>query len=949
MTRRGRNWSPDRFCGKGGETLRFDILGPLEVRNADDVAVRLPGGRARALLALLCVSPGRVVSRDRLIDALWDCSPPASATTRLQGFVSDLRRALSTESEIVILTSGGGYLLVAADDHIDLGRARGLIAQARALREKGDVAAAAARMADALALWRGRAFDGIECATLQVEAGTIEQEYVDGLELLAELELSLGRHGVLVGRLTEWAARYPLREGLQALLMRALAGSGRQSEAIAAYHELRGRLVEELGVDPAPHLQQLYASILSGDRDVMAPEVQAPLPPRVLRPAQLPADTADFTGRGEQARELGAALMPGTGRPVAVALSAVSGGGGVGKTTLAVHVAHRVAPNYPDGQLYLNLRGMTNPLRPADALGYLLAGLGVPDSRIAADLETRAALFRSLLADRRVLVVLDDARDAAQVRPLLPGSATCGVLITSRNGLADLEASRRLDLDVLTESESYSLFARIVGPDRVAAEPDATRAVLRVCAGLPLAVRIAAARLTSRPTWRIAELASRLSDRGRQLDELKVGDLALRTCFEVSYAGLPLSAARAFRLLGAIDLPDIGVHAAAELLDDTVSQASDILESLVDANLLRSTTADRYSFHDLLRGFARELEFRNGNEEDRVAAVRRVLAWYLNTCGSTVRIMDPRAPHFPLNAPAHTHSHPAMITAGKYVDWFETERPAIVSLVDRAVEYDAHDLAWRLAAALGGFHKNCGFWHGGVRVNEVGLASARKIGDRAGEAWLMNELGIAYLRTRRFTDAAEQLEQCLRAWTELGDQQGRGRALGNLGLMHRESGQFEAAVRYYERSLEVMQRIGDRYFEGLCLSNLGDVSRQLGAPADGARFCERSIAISRDLHDEAGEAAGLIHLGLCYRDLGRLSESVITQEAAVAIWRRNHNWFHEAEGLYKLSETYLELGNWQSAAESCERAISLTGRVGDQDRIDDFRDRLRDLRREKRS
>jgi DNA-binding SARP family transcriptional activator/tetratricopeptide (TPR) repeat protein len=900
------------------------------------------------LLALLCANATRVVSRDRLIEALWNGLPPASATTRLQGFVSDLRRALSSEPDAVILTSGGGYLLVAAGDEIDLGRARGLIAQARALREKGDVVAAAARMADALALWRGPAFDGIECAALQVEADTIEQEYVDGLEQLAELELSLGHHGVLVGRLTEWAARYPLREGLQASLMLALAGSGRQSEAIAAYHELRGRLAEELGVDPAPHLQRLYASILSGDRDVMAPDVMAPLPPKVPRPAQLPADAADFTGRGERARELGAALMPGTGEPVAVTLSAVSGAGGIGKTTLAVHVAHRVAPNYPDGQLYLNLRGMTNPLRPADALGYLLAGLGVPDSRIPADQETRAALFRSLLAGRSVLVVLDDARDAAQVRPLLPGSAKCGVLITSRNRLADLEASRRLDLDVLTEDESCSLFGRIVGPDRAAAESDATRAVLRVCAGLPLAVRIAAARLTSRPTWRIAELARRLSDRSRQLDELKVGDLALRTCFEVSYAGLSLPAARAFRLLGAIDLPDIGVHAAAELLDDTVLPASDILESLVDANLLQSTTADRYSFHDLLRGYARELEFRNGNEEDRVAAVRRVLAWYLSTCGSVVRTMEPYAPHFPLDAASLTRDRPAMTTAGEYVDWFESERTAIVSLVQRAVEYGAHDLASQLTATLGIFHKNCGYWHGGVRVNEIGLASARKIGDRVGEAWIMNELGVAYVRTRRFTDAAEQFEQCSRAWTELGDLRGRARVLGNLGIMHRDLGQFEAAARYYEQALEVMQRIGDRYLEGKCLSNMGDVYRQLGAPAEAAGFCERAIAISRDLHDDAGEATGLIHLGLCYHDLGKLSESVTTQEAAVAIWRRNHNWFDEAEGLYKLSETYLDLGSWQSAAESRERAISLSGRLGDHDRIDYFRDRFRDLHRERK-
>jgi len=370
--------------GCQGATLRFTILGPLEVRGTDGAAVRLPAGRARTVLGLLCLSPGRVVSQDWLIDLAWNGTPPTSATTRLHGFVSELRRALPVGPEPVIRTVGRGYSLAVAEDRIDLYQARGLVAQARAHGERGDAAAAVGGLEGALALWRGPAFEGIECAYLQAEADAIEQEHADALEQLAELELILGRHAALVPRLGELVARYPLREGLRASLMRALAGSGRQAEAIDTYHELRRRLADELGVDPAPQVRELYASILDGDPQLLAPRpAQASARPL---PAQLPADTSDFTGRRGQVRRLREALAPDVDGSASAVVSVVSGPGGIGKSALAVHVAHLLADAFPDGQLFVNLAGMSgSPLAPTDVIARLLRDLGIGADDVPAD------------------------------------------------------------------------------------------------------------------------------------------------------------------------------------------------------------------------------------------------------------------------------------------------------------------------------------------------------------------------------------------------------------------------------------------------------------------------------------------------------------------------------------------------------------------------------------
>ena len=467
--------------------MEFRVLGTLEVSGTDGARVRLPAGRARTVLALLCANPGRVVSRDRLVDKAWNGAPPSTAVTQVHGFISALRRVLGPAA---ILTSGNGYLITAGET--DLDRMRALILRARSLREEGSPETAAGCLREALALWRGRPFEGLGCDSLETAADLIESERVTALEEYAETELALGNAAELAAPLAAWAGQYPLRERLRASLIHALLLTGRQAEAIAAYHELRRLLSDELGVDPGPALRGLYERILKGDHTLMAPGGAS-----TPAPAQLPAAVAVFTGCVAQVDELVSALSHRT--PAAVAVVAVSGIGGVGKSALAVHVAHLMRADFPDGQVFVNLAGTTGePVSAADVLARLLRDFGVAPGDVPTGFDERSARYRSVLAGKRVLLVLDDARDAAQVRPLLPGSPACAVLVTSRAMLTDLAGAVHLGLPVMAPGEGAELFAKIVASYRAAAEPDTAAENVAPYAGLPLAIRIAGPSLRCR-------------------------------------------------------------------------------------------------------------------------------------------------------------------------------------------------------------------------------------------------------------------------------------------------------------------------------------------------------------------------------------------------------------------------------------------------------------------
>ncbi|SOD46070.1 DNA-binding transcriptional activator of the SARP family [Streptomyces sp. Ag82_G6-1] len=621
--------------------LRFSVLGPVRAWRGDE-PVTTGSPQQRALLAALLLREGRTATAAELIDALWGEEPPSQALAAVRTYASRLRKVLdpggearrpggtaATASAVLVSESGGYAVRDLAEDALDLTVAQDLATEAEKARSAGDLCHARETLRRALALWDGETLAGVPGPYAQTQRVRLEEWRLQLVESRLDMDLEQGCHAEAVSELTALTAAHPLRERLRELLMLALYRSGRQAEALAVYADTRRLLADELGVDPRPGLSELQQRILQADPGLAEPSSPAPEPATVpVRPAQLPATVPDFTGRSGFVRELGDILASAEGRVMAV--SALAGIGGVGKTTLAVHVAHRARAAFPDGQLYVDLQGAgARVAEPETVLGSFLRALGTADSAIPDSLEERAALYRSVLAGRRVLVLLDNARDAAQVRPLLPGTDGCAALVTSRVRMLDLAGAHLIDLDVMSPDEALALFTKIVGEERVASERKAALDVVAACGFLPLAIRIAASRLAARRTWTVSVLAAKLADERRRLDELQAGDLAVKATFELGYGQLEPAQARAFRLLGLADGPDISLAAAAAVLDLPAEDTEDLLESLVDTSLLESAAPGRYRFHDLVRLYARACAERD--ELPRANAARRCPGCWTST------------------------------------------------------------------------------------------------------------------------------------------------------------------------------------------------------------------------------------------------------------------------------------------------------------------------------
>ncbi len=633
--------------------MRFRLLGPLEVRAGEDWR-GIGAPKWRSVLAALLIHPGQIVSADTLIGEVWRDAPPARAGNLISIYVLRLRRLLDDADSPLLVTRAPGYQLRVTAEDTDALLFETLVRDGRRAFAGGDAQGAARQLTEALALWHGRPLADVPPTPLvEAEAERLTELRLGAIELRITAELACGGHDQAVAEIRRLLADYPLREGLWLLLMRALDDAGRHAEALEVYGRARDAISDQLGVDPGAELRQFHAELLAKDSAGLtgtisagtvpapggatppgtppsmgglpaSPSPPGPAEPRAARrppraaasPAQLPADVTDFTGREEQVKRL-CDLLSGTGAshdPGAVRIAVVAGAGGLGKTSLAVHAAHQVRRRFPDGQLYVDLLGATAiPLPPGDVLARFLRDLGVDGRDIPVDEDERAARYRTTLARRRMLVVLDNARDAAQVRPLLPGTASSAVLVTTRSRMPDLASTKLVDLHVLDDEEALKLFVKVVGEERPAAEPEATAELLDACAGLPLAIRICAARLATRSGWTIAAMAGRLRDVHRRLDEMRAGDLAVRASFEVSFTSLPASTdkqgidpARAFCLLGLWQGPSISSAAAAALFGVPEYSAQDALEVLVDTHLLESVAPDRYRFHDLLRVYAAE-------------------------------------------------------------------------------------------------------------------------------------------------------------------------------------------------------------------------------------------------------------------------------------------------------------------------------------------------------
>jgi len=674
---------------------------------------------------------------------------------------------------------------------------------------------------------------------------------------------------------------------------------------------------------------------LSAPAGVPAAEPAAPAPAAdtaVPRPAQLPADIGDFTGRDAHVQHLCDMLTSSApGSPGAPPIAFVAGAGGLGKTTLAVHAAHQIRDHFPDGQLYVDLLGATpQPLPPGDVLARFLRELGVEGDRVPAGDEERAALYRTLLTGRRVLILLDNARDTAQVRPLLPGSASCAVLVTTRNRTADLASTRYFDLNVLADDEALTLFARILGDDeRPAAEPEATAEVLLACAGLPLAIRICAARLAARRRWKIATMATRLRDEQRRLDELTTGDLAVRACFQVSYDSLHKSRhgadpARAFRLLGLWQGSSVSLPAAAALLGEPEPDVAEALESLVDANLLESSDPDWYRFHDLLRFYATERATETESEEDRAAAVRRLLAWYTCTADAAAGAIAPHRYLPPGDALPEGEAMP-MPSVNAALTWYDSERDNVIAAARQAAAVGSDDVAWRLPVSLFPLFSRRRNMAECVTGTRIAVRSARVAGHRLGEAWALQNLGQALAKSGD-PESLTVLEQALAIRREVGDRTGQAQTVISLADAYHKIQGADMAYAHSRGYLEILRDVGNDSLLGMGLVNHGEFSMELGKLDEAADCFREAYGLWKQIGGY-GEGWALHNLGHVYLKSGRLDEAIPALETAFELNQASGDVIAQATTLKYLSQAHRAAGNTSAADRARDAALAILAKL----------------------
>jgi DNA-binding SARP family transcriptional activator/tetratricopeptide (TPR) repeat protein len=920
--------------------MEFRILGPVDVWDGAQ-RLDLGGSKPRALLAVLLLHANQVVSTDHLVDQLWEEAPPPTARNLVQVYVSRLRQALPRSRDggvaaQVLVTRPPGYLLRVAAGELDLHRFEALTADARQATGDGDLEGAAERWCAALALWRGPALDGVASEALQrTVVPRLEEARLVALEERLEVELRLGRHAQLVGELEALVASYPDRERLCRQLMLALYRSGRRAQALAVYRSTRQLLVQELGLEPGPALKQLERAILLGDPAFPAAEGTQRRPTLSRGPCQLPPDVDDFTGRQAAVTEV-QGLLEGE-RATAIVISVIAGKAGVGKTALAVHLAHRLRPRFPDGQLYVNLRGAeAQALDPPDVLAAFLRALGLEGAVIADGLEERVQQFRARLADRRVLVVLDNAADEAQVRPLLPASHGCAALVTSRASLSGLEAAHPLTLEVLEADQAVQLLAKLAGPGRVAAEPEAAQAIVRLCGLLPLALRIAGARLANRPQWRLALLAQRLADEHRRLDELATGDLEVRASFALSYQGRGAAERRLFRLLGVLAAPSFPAWVAAALLDTEPTDAEALLERLVDAQLVEAAGQDqtgqlRYRLHDLLRVFARErLETEEPAPAQR-ASLERLLGAYLTLAERAEAVLEPSGLAHYGSDPARRHAdHSAVgIVERDPLGWFEAERASLVAAVEQACDASFWKPGWRLAITMSSFFQTHAHWDDWHHTNALALTASRRTGDRNAEGRVLASLGDLHVYRSRLDDAVGCLHQSLAAFREAGNRRGELQSLFSLGTAAMRQGRFDDATARFEQSLAGFRELGWRSGEALALHDLSEVHRQQGR-LDAAIACaEQSLTLMRAIGDRSWEPPILRRLGLTHSAQGRFGEAVAYLDEGLALVRAAGDRVGEAHVLQSLGEVHHNQGCLGDAVGCLRQSLALARATGD--------------------
>ncbi|AEV81888.1 SARP family transcriptional regulator [Actinoplanes sp. SE50] len=956
-------------------TVEFRVLGPLDAL-IDGQRIDVGGNRQQIVLASLVLEAGSVISIDRLMRAVYGESLPSSARVQVQICVSALRRLFGQHGHPkAIVTRNQGYVLAPTEIDVDLQRYESLVMQARAAGNAGRKEESTARYREALALWRGPALEGLDSEPLRMVADRLAERRLTVTEDCIEYDLELGRHREVIAELVGLVGTYPLRERLRGQLMLALYRSGRQAEALDAYRAARRTLIDELGLEPSEWLQQLERSILASDADLSAPEattaavplsllpvVEPEVPPPDLLvlepeaaravadpapaarggqpvPSMLPTDIADFTGRTEQIEAIQAHLTAAAGDPaqLAVPIIVVAGKPGIGKTALGIHVSHRLAPRYPDGQLFADLHGRSSDrVSPMQILERFLRTLGVPGASIPDGLEERAEMYRGLLSDRRMLVVLDNAGSEAQVLPLLPGNPRTAVLITTRSRLGALPGAVHVDIDVLDPSHCVALLSRIAGDDRVLAETDAVAALTELCGRLPLALRIAGARLSARPHWSVEQLADRLENESRRLDELNHGAMGVRVSISLTYDNISDAARRLFRLLAVVDSPAFSAWVCAALLDEALPDAYDLLDDLVDAQLVEIDSTEpgphrQYRFHDLIRVFARERLAAEEPLADRNAALQRVF-------GGLLFLSEEAHRKFYGEGNKEVHSAaPRWRIPQRSVDrmlsdplgWFERERQSIVAAVRQAAEVGAVEYCWDLAVTAVTLFETRVYLNDWRTTHEIALAAVRRAGDRLGHGMVLYSMGALTIAERRFAEGRRRLEDALEMFEVLGEESGHAMVNRHLAYLERMDGNLDEAARRYEQVLPVVRRGGNPAALAYVLHSMAQIEMERGNAGDAKAMLEQSLELSRRVGGRRIEAQVLHRLGQAHLQAGEPESAVTVFGEALTAAHGLGDPIGEAYATLGLGAAYLSAGDLTEAGAALARARELASINGE--------------------
>ncbi|MFJ9214317.1 AfsR/SARP family transcriptional regulator [Streptomyces sp. NPDC102264] len=912
--------------------VEFGLLGTIEAL-VDGRPADVGHIRQRCVLAALLMDANRAVSVDELVDRVWGDRAPQRVKGTLYGYLSRLRQALTPAPEARIVRRPGGYLLEVDPLSVDVHRFRDLIASART----ADGEQAAALMRQALELWRGEPFATVDTPWFCDLRQALERERFSAELDRIDIRLRCGLHGELLPALTALVREHPLDERLAGQFVLSLYRSGRPADALAGYQNIRQRLAEELGIDPGALLQQLHQRILTGDpalalpAPASAPGAGSGLP----TPRQLPPCPSWFVGRDQQLAELDKTLDLSDDPRESSAITAIGGSGGIGKTRLVLHWAHQNVDRFPDGQLYVDLRGFDpadEPVAPVVAVRGFLDALGVESGSLPLDAQAQIGLYRSLVQGRRMLIVLDNAANAEQAAALLPGNARCTVLVTSRRrlaGLASAQGARLLTLDVLAEPEARNLLVHHLGRDRGTTEPEAVSALLEHCAGLPLAISVVGARAAAHPDFPLAVLAEELKDESARLDALDAGDLSasVRAAFMVSYHALTAGAAEVFRLMGPAPGPEVGQDAVGSLIARPVANARTALRELENAHLVQQTVPGRYRLHDLTRLFAAE-HARDEQADVSGEALLRLVDFYVHTAHTAAELLDRHRDSIRLAAarpgvmPQELADHDAAL------DWFTREHPVLISTIDLAVRVGRDLQVCQLAWALETFFDYRGHWHDWAASQLIALDAAERLGDRSWKAAAHRSLGSVHTQTGRLDEGHAHFRRSLDLYSLLGDRVGQAHCHRGLGWVCDQRGRQRDALDHAEQALILYRQTGHRIGHARALNNVGWLHITLGDYRTALHYCVQAVDLNREIGDWHGEAGAWDSLGYAHHHLTEYGDAIDCYRRALELDRRSGDRYGETEILCHLADTHLAAADPEAARRAWRRALEIAEQIG---------------------